>query len=61
MNKNIMFLCFNVQVNKQVLLEVGWHKLLQEGVLHATQPIGKPRFLHEVPSAMGVGFWDDMV
>ena len=44
-----------------MLLGAGWHKLLQEGVLHATQPIGKPRFLAEVPSAMGVGFLDDMV
>ena len=44
-----------------MLLEAGWHKLLQDGVIHATQPTGKPRFLPEVPSAMGVGFLDDMV
>ena len=57
MNKNIMFLYFNVQVILQVLLEVGWHKLLQEEVLHAAQTTGKPRFFPEVPSVMLCGVW----
>ena len=50
-----------MQVFLQVFLGAGWHKLLQEEVLHATQPTGKPRFLSEVSFVMGVGFLDDVV
>ena len=41
----------------QVFLGVGWHKILREKGLHASQPTGKPWFLSEVPFAIKCGVW----
>ena len=50
-----------MQVFLQVFLGAGQHKTFREKGLQSSQPTGKPQFLSEVPSAMGVGFLDDMV